>query len=192
MKTYFDESSHTYDGTQLRSLYTYLKFGILGDSVVAWAGPCKVNPTHMVDGEDLRAGEKIQGDSMLHFIVEVFDRDLAFMVAMQRIFASLIEEELEKIFQTNINRSGDDLFWGDGKLSISIATQSPVSSLLHFAVNLSNRGTPVKTASIEDLAMIDGKNHHLPIKDLANRFMSRFSSEYESILIATQKVKWVN
>lgn len=192
MKTYFDESSHTYDGSQLRSLYTYMKFGVLGDSVVAWAGPCKVQPSHMVDGEDLRAGEKIQGDSMLHFIVEVFDRDLAFMVAMQRLLASLIEEELEKMYRTTINRSGDDLFWGDGKLSISIATQSPVSSLMHFAVNLTNRGTPVKTAAIEDLSMIDGNKNQIPIKDLANRFMARFASEYESILTATQKVKWVN
>ena len=60
-----------------------------------------------------------------------------------------------------MTRVGDDLYLGDGKLSVSIATRSTVSTLLHLGVNVDNAGTPVKTASLADLdieprAFMDG------------------------------------
>jgi hypothetical protein len=188
MKAKFLSKTETYDGTQLVSLRNYLEHGILGDSVVAWIGPCDIPPEHMVDGEDLRQSARICGSLMLHFIIEKFDSSLLAAVALQRLFASIAKDELqasavEREMALALMRNGDDLFAHGKKLSISIATQSPVSSLIHFAVNVHNLGTPVPTLSLADLK-IDGRSW-------AEKVMARFCAEVESIVEATHKVRWV-
>ncbi|MEN0057626.1 MAG: DUF366 family protein, partial [Bdellovibrio sp.] len=141
MQSHFIEKSFAYDGTQLRSLYGYLEHGVLGPSILAWRGPCAIPFTHMVDGEDLLAQAVIQSEEMLHFIIEVFDRDLFSGVLLQRLFASICRDYLQaqatSVLKTaSLVREGDDLYWEDRKLSISIATKSPVSVMVHFAMNI--------------------------------------------------------
>lgn len=185
-----DEKSE-YDGTQLKSLFAYLDHGVLGDSIVAWIGPCSVSFEHMVDGEDLRDQSEICGSRMVHFIVEKFGASLSETVALQRLLSSIAKDVLlEKMGpqpRFSVRRSGDDLYValsdGEGKLSISIATVSPVSGLIHFAVNVSNQGTPVKTAALEDL--------RIPGEAFAEAVLRVFSSEMNSVSEATRKVKWV-
>lgn len=190
MKSKFlHEVDETYDGTQLRSLWNYLEHGILGDSVTAWIGPCRVDFDHMVDGEDLLAEQKIEGSKMVHFIVEKFDTSLFAAVSLQRLFSSIAMDWLKawapkKEVALHLTRRGDDIFLDGGKkLSISIATQSPVSSLIHFAVNVSNKGTPVPTSALEDLGVEP--------EAFASHVMESFCQEVRSITEATQKVKWV-
>ena len=60
---------------------------------------------------------------------------------------------------------------------------SPASTLIHFAVNCTNDGTPVKTASLGDLG--------LDPKVFANEAMRSLAAEFASIQEATMKVKWV-
>lgn len=186
MQAHFIDKNFTYDGSQLRSLFAYLDHGILGPSIVSWVGPCAIPFIHMVDGEDLLAQAVIQGDEMLHFIIEVFDRDLFSGVALQRLFASMAKDYLQMTAQTalagqNLHREGDDIYLGDKKLSISIATKSPISVMVHFAMNVTNRGTPVKTLSFEDLKVQPQK--------VAQDLMNTFCTEFASIAVATQKVR---
>lgn len=191
MKTKFIEKEFPYDGTQLRSLYGYLDHGLLGDSIVAWVGPCNIDFSHMVDGEDLLAKAEIRGALMVHFIVEKFHSTLPEMVALQRLLASIVKDVIvERENGTPrfpIRREGDDIYLmfpdGEGKLSISIATMSPSSGLVHFAVNVTNEGTPVKTASLEDI--------RFAAREFAELVISAFARECESIHEATMKVKWV-
>ena len=112
MKTKWIEKKINYDGSQLRSLYAYMEHDLLGDSVVAWRGPCDVT-THMVDGEDKKANAEIRGGDMLHFIVELFEVSLFSAVAVQRLFAALVREELVRQkppLEGQIDREGDDLY----------------------------------------------------------------------------------
>jgi hypothetical protein len=188
VKSKFLEIQDKYDGAQLASLNNYLRHGILGDSVVAWIGPCDVDFEHMVDGEDLLQKATIAGDRMLHFIIEKFDCSLLGAVALQRLFAAIVKDQLkihagDKTLAEALVRDGDDIWAGDRKLSISIATQSPVNSLIHFAVNVANAGTPVKTLALEDLG-VDAKSFAL-------RVMDAFAEEIEGVTQATRKVKWV-
>lgn len=186
MKSLFLETTEKYDGSQLVSLRSYLKHKILGDSIVAWIGACEITPEHMVDGEDLVAGAEIRGGRMLHFIVEKFDSSLLAAVALQRLLASIVKDELQKLSPVaarDLHRDGDDLWLGDRKLSISIATQSPVSSLIHFAVNITNENTPVKTLALEDLKVDP--------RVLAESVMVAFCNEVAGVREATQKVRWV-
>jgi hypothetical protein len=182
-------TNELYDGQQLRSLWNYLEQGILGDSVTAWVGPCKVDIDHMVDGEDLLSEQKIEGDKMVHFIIEKFDISLLAAVSLQRLFASIAMDWLKawapkKDLALKLTRRGDDIYLdGSKKLSISIATQSPVSSLIHFAVNVVNEGTPVPTSCLGDFGVDSEK--------FATHVMESFCQEVHSITEATQKVKWV-
>lgn len=185
MKTLFIEKEFIYDGTQLSSLFAYKNYGVLGNSIVSWIGECSVSFEHMIDFEDLRAKEKICGKKMLHFVVEIFDKDLTHAVLLQRLFAATAYEEIQEVVRPiSFKRTGDDLYFQEGKLSISIASSSPVSQMIHFAVNITNEGTPVKTSSLEDLK-INAKN-------FAINMMERISKEYLSIVEATQKVKPLN
>ncbi|MGE0527629.1 MAG: DUF366 family protein [Bdellovibrionales bacterium] len=188
MKSIFLNAEETYDGSQLVSLRNYLHHGLLGDSIVAWIGPCAVSLEHMVDGEDKLQGARICGDRMLHFIVETFDTSLLAAVGIQRLMTALAKDELERNAPEQglaraLIRSGDDIFAGERKLSISVATQSPTSSLIHFALNVTNSGTPVSTLSLEDLG-VD------PVS-FARVLMQHICSEVTSIREATRKVRWV-
>lgn len=186
MKYKWLEQSFTYDGTQLRSLFGYLEHGVLGDSILSWRGPCEISFEHMVDGEDLLQKAEIKGSDMLHFIVEIFEKDLFTGVSIQRLLSALARETLQKLAPDkakDLSRDGDDLWLKDQKLSISIATKSPVSSLIHFALNISNEGTPVKTLSLTDLD-VD------PI-EFSKTLAQSFTEEYEQIKRAVCKVRWV-
>jgi uncharacterized protein len=186
MQARFIDSTFAYDGSQLRSLFAYMNYGVLGDSVVSWVGPCDVSFEHMLDGEDLRAQSPIRGAMMTHFIVELFGANLVCGVAIQRLFSAMAIDVLKKLSPLGekvqeLYRDGDDIFLGDNKLSISIATISPVSALIHFAVNVTNDGTPVKTLALQDLQV----EPHAFSKNL----METLCSEMSSIQAATCKVR---
>ncbi len=186
MQYMFVESHVRYDGSQLRSLYSYLNHQILGDSIVAWVGGCEIPSENIVDAEDLLQGSEIRGSQMLHFIVEKFHTPLFAGVALQRLLATIVRDLLieKKVIEVDkIQRLGDDIFINGGKFNISIATQSPTSTLIHFAINISNEGTPVKTSSLSDFG--------LEVKDFSDQIGNRFSEEVTSIENATMKVRWV-
>lgn len=187
LKTKWIPKKINYDGTQLRSLFGYLDHGVLGESVISFRGSCDVSFEHMVDGEDLLDRSKIQGSDMVHFIFEIFEKSLFAGVLLQRLFASVVSEVLNELTSKkdlNLTRSGDDLFYKSGKLSISIATRSPNSVMIHFAVNVSNKGTPVKTAALEDLG--------IDPKEFALACLEKIKIEYDSVCEATYKVRAVN
>jgi hypothetical protein len=185
MQTFFVTKKISYDGSQLKPLYAYLNHGILGNSIVSWVGPCNVSFENMKDGEDLVDKSAIKGSNMLHFIIEIFGNDLFTGVACQRLFTSIVHDYLEKEATKALKgdllvRKGDDIYWGEKKLSISIASCSAVSTQIHFAMNVSTKGTPVKTTSLEELK--------LDSKKAAQDIMSLWKMEFISMHTATQKV----
>ncbi len=180
MKYKFISEQINYDGSELKPLYAYVNHKLHGDSIVSFIGSCNVSLEHMVDAEDFVVDAKIQSNKMLHFIVEIFGQNLMTAVSLQRLLVSIAQNLLfEKGHQ--LNRNGDDLYLGDNKLSVSIASGSPVSSMIHLGLNVGNEGTPVATCALSDFG-VD------PVR-LSNELMQRFSEEYQSIVEATQKVR---
>lgn len=184
MKTLWIKKNFEYDGTQLRSLYAYLEHKVLGNSVISWRGACDVSFDHMVDGEDLLDQAIIRGSDMVHFIIEIFDQPLISGVYLQRLFANIVREVILKSSdQKNLEivREGDDLYWKNKKLSISIATKSPVSTMIHFAINVDAKGAPVDAAGLKDLKVDTEK--------FAKAALESFKDEFLSCIEASQKVR---
>ena len=172
-----------YDGSQLRAHWILGKTGLVGDSVVAFRGSCRVVDGEMADLEDLLSHSEIAADDMVHCLIEVFDDgDIMRAVYLQRLVSAVALDTLRTLASgADIYRRGDDLFAGDGKLSISVATRSMVSSLIHFAVNVSNLGTPVRTAGLEDLGVEP--------EAFANALLGANADEYRSVLAARAQVR---
>lgn len=183
MKSFFDPKTCPYTGKELAPLRNYLTYGLLGNSVIAWVGPCRVELTEMVDAEDIRSQSAISSDQMLHFIFELFDVSLAAGVLLQRLFAEMMISELQKspvVTPHLLLRKGDDIYYGVKKLNVSIATKSVNSVLLHIGVNVSNEGTPVETCSLSDFSVDPAL--------FAKSLMTAVCNEWQDVLNATYKV----
>lgn len=183
MKTIWLENKLDYDGSQLAPLFAYRTTGILGPSCVVFRGACNVRVDKMVDLEDLRAQAEIRGNDMVHFILEIFDHDLFGAVSFQRIVADLSRTVIYELSsgRVSLRRDGDDLYLDKRKLSISIATASPVSQMVHFAVNVTNEGTPVLTCALEDF--------DIQPEIFGRTLMAKIMHEFQSVVEATQKVR---
>lgn len=181
LKTMVMNELITYDGNQLQAHWIYHNFNLLGDAAVAFPGEVNLSLDKMVDLTDVINEEHIYSPLMLNFIVEHFDTDLELAVYRQRLFMVAIKEELEQ-YEIPVQRMGDDLFVNRGKLSVSIATRSTVSSLIHVGLNIETQGTPVKTAGLKELGITD-------ITSFAENVLLRYKMELEQIYEARCKVK---
>lgn len=181
----------TYDGKQLRSSWSQDECGVDGDCLVAFIGPASVATADLVDLEDQRAGAQIRAESMLHFIGQFYDIDLDQGVLLQRLLMCIIKEAIETAaaaahMPVRIRRDGDDLYIQhplEGKMTVSIATRSPVSVMLHAAINIDPGGAPVDAAGLNDI-FVDA----VP---LGYTVLTRFKKELEDIEKAQHKVRAV-
>lgn len=182
MRTHWCQDVIAYDGSQLRAHWLLARFGLVGDALVGFRGPCQVHAAEMADLADLD-GPGIAGSDMVHFVWESFSHpDLLLAVHRQRLLAAQAGEVLAELAPTvRFHRDGDDLFVRDGKLSISIATVTAVSSLIHFAVNATPGGAPVPISSLADLG-IDPAT-------FAERLLARAAAEQASVADARAKVR---
>ena len=173
-----------YIGSQLQPHWIYKNFKMQGDAIVAFIGECEVKLTEMVDIEDVINNEPIYSKSMLSFITEQFNIDLVEGVFRQRLLICIIKELLEKrgIF---VVRNGDDLMIDGRKLSVSIATKSTTSILIHTGLNIDSEGAPVKASGLtSELGITD-------IKEFAIEVMEAYAAELEDIELASTKVRGV-
>lgn len=182
MKWKWLEDRVDYSGEELRPHWCFEKTGILGDVIVGFVGACQVQGNSLVDLEDRRDGKSVAAQEMLHLICEMFGVSLMATVLAQRLLCSIAMDRINQILGKDlVTRDGDDLFVGDGKLSVSIATISPVSGLIHLGLNISAKGVPVKASCLEDLG-IDARS-------LAIDLMGRFCDEINGCIRASQKVR---
>lgn len=187
MQWFVDHNQRSYDGTQLRSLWAFRRYNLQGDSIVAFRGPCRVELDKLVDIQDAINGEFIYSPDMIHFIAEHFDLDLEKAVYRQRLLVSLARDLLADNIDRPVTRAGDDLFVEKRKLSVSIATISPVSTLIHTALNINADGAPVPAIGLLELGFGDEE----AVFDLANRICREYANEVQDIFMARCKVRGV-
>jgi hypothetical protein len=180
----FLERELEYTGAQLRSSWVGEMTGLAGDAAAAFIGPCDVKPEHMVDRVDLEAGARIYSPRMLHIILEHPGLGLDAITLCQRLLMAIAGEIINAhLGDALICRDGDDLYLRDRKLSISVATTSPTSGLIHSGFNVRGEGAPVPAIGLEELA--------LQPRRFAEQLLSAYAKEIESAKEAAEKVKRV-
>ncbi len=182
MEKLFIDKEIKYTGSELAPHWIYKNFNIAGDSIVCFKGAVDVKLTEMVDIEDVINNEPIKSDRMANFIIEVFNSNLREAIFRQRLFISIIKEVLEDM-GANVKRKGDDLFYEGRKLSVSIATKSTVSTLIHTGINLVSTGAPINVSSLSDMKIDEDK--------FINEVLNRFIYETSDIEFAKVKVRGV-
>jgi uncharacterized protein len=184
MHTKLIDQETKYTGLELAPHWIYKNFQLQGDAIVAFCGECEVNLSEMVDIEDVINNEPIYSKNMLSFIVEHFNINLIEGVTRQRLLICIIKEIIEKLLTSHLaplTRNGDDLFINGKKLTVSIATKSLTSVLIHVGVNIDPSGAPVDAIGLNSLN-IDN------INAFANEVMVKYSQEIDDIILASTKV----
>lgn len=183
---YIKGKNITYDGAQLRSLWAFSQHNVQGNSIIAFRGPCQVLEEDLVDMEDRKNHAEIFSEDMAHFIVELFDSDLARTVVVQRLFLCIMKDVIEELKpELFISRRGNGLYIEveleaeedeaeeDRKLTVSVATATPISTLIHTGINVASHGTPVPTLGLEDL--------DVPVDDFILKVLQGFINEMKGI-----------
>ncbi len=183
----FVEENMCYDGSQIQPLWALDKMGIKGSSVVSWMGPMEIDPLKIIDVEDV--GLEIKSDKMIHFIVEHFDcqpTNIKLCYHRQRILVMILKDELSK-WGVESTRSGDDLFVGTGKLTVSIATISPTSMKIHLGVNITSEGTP---EDVETVGLLEsGTIEEFDLLKITKNISKSYINEIESIEMDISKTR---
>ena len=77
------------------------------------------------------------------------------------------------------------MFYEGKKLTVSIATKSINSILIHTGINIDSTNAPVKASGLtSELGITD-------IKELAQEILTNFSEEINDIIMASTKVRGV-
>ena len=185
MRSRFIKEEMGYTGDQLHSLFAYDNFGIAGDSIISFIGPCDISLKGIVDLEDAKAGKRIYVPMMLHFIAEHFDIDLEKAILRQYLLVDIVKDFLnEKLGKLVVKRIEGDFFVNDAKLGMSAATASPVSSLIHTGVNIIKpEDTNTKSKGLTDFSIDPAI--------IAPEVLERYTKENEKISIVSCKTRWV-
>ena len=140
----------------------------------------------MVDISDVINNEPIYSKKMLNIIIEHFNMELVEGVLRQRMIVTMAKELIESMLpDVKILRDGDDLFYNNKKLTVSIATKSITSVLIHFGINIDPEGAPVNASGLQtDLNITD-------VKTFAKNLLDRYKAEMQSVLEAACKVRGV-
>lgn len=154
----FIDSELRYDGSQIKSLWAYCEVGIKEDSIISFVGSCNIQGDARADSEDIVLQKKVYSPKMLHFIVEHSDEvSPRLTCTRQRFLTCLIQDLIDE--ECKISREGEDLFWEGKKLTVSMATISPVSAKIHFGINVESD----EYASLEEMGFSDPKKLGLEI-----------------------------
>ncbi|MCK4816859.1 DUF366 family protein [bacterium] len=173
-----------YDGSQLHHAFAYEQAKVLGATICYFRGSANVKE-HLVDLEDSLVNDFIKSKEMWHFIIEIPGATITEMVIWQRLFISMCIDNLRESHGPTIiiTRKGDDIMIRDRKLSVSIATLSRFSGLIHVGINIEvGEGCPVDAIGLLDL---NGRGY----SSIFGRGMAfAFVEEYNDIKNATFKV----
>jgi hypothetical protein len=171
-----------YTGRELRSGWVRGQTGLEGDAAAAFVGPCRVENEDLADLDDARAGEFIRAASMAHVIVEHPACDLETAVLRQRLLVCMLCEVLEER-GCSVRRRGDDVFFDNRKLTVSIAAPGPGCALIHLGINVDPGGAPVPAVGLAEM--------DIDATGLLADLLERYRKEDESIRHATTKVREV-
>jgi len=188
VKLDFSESM-LYDGSQIRPLYTFERYGVLGNSILIFRGGMRLTPDEMIDVKDIireshLAEVLISSDDTLHFIIEEFDTqppNIEIVYYHLRLLTTIV---IEVLYNRGItpNRKGTDIYIEGKKLNVGIASISGNSSKIHFGINILDTGVPnhVNAIGLHNLGIKEEELDELAIQ-IAKRYVNELFMVKEDI-----------
>jgi hypothetical protein len=170
-----------YDGSQLATAFFDHHAPRADDAAVLFVGEADVATEALVDLEDAEAGAFIYSPLMAHVLLEHRGLSLGEAVWRQRLLVHLAARWIAIRSGVAVDVRGDDLYVRDGKLSVSVATNSPRGSLLHLGLNVETEGAPVRAAGLRDL--------RIPPQEFLLALARRYAEELRSVRHAAGKVR---
>lgn len=171
-----------YDGSQLKHAFAYERAGELGATICYFRGSADVKE-HLVDLEDSLANDFIKSKEMWHFIIEIPGATITEAVVWQRLFISMCTNNIREEGTVAPRRKGDDIMIGRSKLSVSIATLSRFSGLIHVGINIKvGEECPVMATGLSNFT----KNEYSSM--FGEKMAHMFAEEYNDVKKATYKV----
>jgi hypothetical protein len=175
-----------YDGSQLSPLWAYENLDLLGDSIVAFRGPCSVSNEHIVDVENVKKNSIISSQDMLQFLVEDFGCGINEIVLVQRLLVTVLIEALrdsEIHEEVDLEREYDNIFaYMQDEEEMRKLTVSPVSGVIHVGLNVTGEGAPVRATGLTELGVED-------IDKFAVDALRRFIEEMQNVKMDSSKVR---
>jgi hypothetical protein len=160
---YLKGKTVTFDGSQLTPLWACANADIVGDAIISFRGPLDVPPERMPDVENRGRGKSLVAQDMVHFVVEYFGCDLECSMLIRRLLVSVAADALrdETLEDVDIEREYDDIYAympdeeDRRRLSVSSATVSRVSGLVHLGMNTTVSGGPTGAAGLDEMGIED-------------------------------------
>jgi len=154
MRSLYIKEKIKFTGKELLPFWAYIEYDILGDSIIAFIGPCELEGKYIIGIDHWKKKTKIKSELMLHFVVEHFDLDLEKAILRQKILVNILKDKLNHRLKGDVfQRWGDDLYDEDYKLTISTASRTDVSTKIHLGVNITAKNAPVKTKGLTDFGI---------------------------------------
>jgi len=151
MKSLYTKDKIKFTGEQLEAHWTFNRFDLLGDSILAFVGPCEVDERYLIGADHFKKKTQVKSEMMLHFLVEHFDQDLEKAILRQKLLMSILKDKLNHRLGGDVfQRWGNDIFEQDFKLTVSTVTKTPVSTKIHVGINVSAKNVPVKAKGLSD------------------------------------------
>lgn len=187
MEKIFIKDEICYTGKELAPHWIYKNHKLQGDAMASFIGECEVKLDSMVDIADVIDESPIYSKKMVHLIVEHFNMGLIEGVVRQRLLIAIAKDVIaSRLPNPNVLvRTGDDLYYQNKKLSVSIATKSLTSVLIHLGINILSENAPVQAAGLKSELNIDD------IESIINDIMNNYCKETDEILKASCKVRGV-
>jgi len=88
---------------------------------------------------------------MVHFLAEFFIDSLDEGILLQHLLVATVYGWLWENGVRELSRRGNDIYYQGRKFSVSIATKSAVSVLIHLGVNVKTEGTPIPTSGLAEM-----------------------------------------
>ncbi|HEU4928226.1 MAG TPA: DUF366 family protein [Candidatus Krumholzibacteria bacterium] len=176
------EDEIAYTGAELRSGWVAARTGLEGEAAAGFVGPCRVPTENLADLDDARAGTFIEAASMAHVIAE-HACELPVAVLRQRILVALLGELL-RARGKRMRRDGDDLYYDDRKLTVSIAAPAAATCVIHLGINVDPAGAPVPAVGLTEMRLDE--------REILLDLLTRYQRELDGMAYAATKVRTVS
>jgi len=157
------------------------------DYIVSFIGNADVTFDGMCDRDDLNTEAPFIKGYMLHFIAEFKNTTLQEMMLYQRLFARIVYDELRSsTICSQLRITGNDIYVGDRKLSVGIATSTITNTqIMHYALNITKGDCPLDVEYLSRIAPnIDPRSFSINLMKIFNKEVEKARKKCSAVLMA--------